>query len=430
MDLEEYYPETPIVQIEQDESTIIIHTAEPEKEVRTIQDLPIFGKGVVIRVTSDADYPWIDKDYNMYTVRLNEFILSCMKAVPDSAALEKILGLDNIRISPTDPIDIFISKKKRGKSNSTQLPAVKTQTRGAKTRIDYERLIDEISYVLENGILEEIDESDYCKDEFGNTYIPLFPPSKEDLLVRRPVSSYRELQEYLLNTIEGLDTLSLETLHKVMHTYFPGFNFPSTKPANISSYGKSSVDFGQMHFDSLACKYQYKHWGQYYKQIELKPVRISIKGNRYDERLDEAKSLEVLSITVSAEDFKQPFRTWLTHALSWCRLIPAIQIKNQTLFFQLMEYDVEQRQFFPIDELTTSVTKIRSYVNMIFTIQKFLYLGPRTYGLQEYSHWSSIDDMEIPEYENIEIGIGDCIRFSTSKDTYLVQTLEVKEHIV
>lgn len=430
MDLEKYYPTTPIIQIEQDENSITIHTAEPEKEVRTIQDLPIFGKKVTIKVTSDADFPWIDKDYNTYTVRVTEFILSCMKAVPDSASLEEILGLDNIRISPSDPIYIFISKKEKGKLNSTQLPAVKTQTRGAKTKIDYERLIDEISYVLENGILEEIDESEYCKDKFGNTYIPLFPPSKEDLLVTHPVSSYRELQKYLLNNIEGLNTLSLETLHKVMHTYFPGFNFSSAKPANISSYAKSSRDFEQLHFDSLPCKYQYKHWENYYKQLEFKPVKISINGNCYDERLNEVKNLESFSVTISTEEFKKPFKTWLANALTWCRLIPAIQIKNQTLFFQLVEYDVEQRQFFPVDEFTTSVTKIRSYVNMIFTIQKFLYLGFRTHGLRSYNQWSSIANMEIPLNENIEIGIGDCIRFSTSKATYLVPTLEVKEHIV
>lgn len=44
MNIEEYYPDTPIRDIEYTEDAIIIHTAPPEKETTTIHDLPILGK--------------------------------------------------------------------------------------------------------------------------------------------------------------------------------------------------------------------------------------------------------------------------------------------------------------------------------------------------------------------------------------------------
>lgn len=87
----------------------------------------------------------------------------------------------------------------------------------------------EIKNVLRNGlpdthdtdspVEEDISIYDFIEDsDSGNAAIP-----------RHPVSSYRELREYLLSAVDGLDTLSLETLHKIMHTYFPDFRFPSSK---------------------------------------------------------------------------------------------------------------------------------------------------------------------------------------------------------
>ena len=100
MNLKKYYPNTSIKNIELDNDIIIIHTASSERETRNIHDLPIFGKKVIIKVSEDKKYSWMDTNGN--TKRLNNFISLCCRAVEDGHTIEHILTLSGIRLCPSD----------------------------------------------------------------------------------------------------------------------------------------------------------------------------------------------------------------------------------------------------------------------------------------------------------------------------------------
>ena len=424
MNIEEYYPDTPIRDIEYTEDAIIIHTAPPEKETTTIHDLPILGKGVIIKVSSDADYPWMDKNNPLYTARLSEYMHACVKTIPDGLSFEKVLALDNVRCTPDEPFEIFHTQK--GLAENLPLP-VTPPARGAKSKINYENLLPEISNVLRNGIPDTPDTDspaekglsiyDFIGDsDSGNAAIP-----------RHPVSSYRELREYLLSAVDGLDTLSLETLHKIMHTFFPYFRFPSSKSANVSDYRKTYDDYLQMKFEDVGISPETRF--QAYRQMELKPVKIALSGRTYEQRLQKIKDKESATVTIPARDFKESFTEWRANAVCFCRLVPAIQIINKTVRFLLMTYDPKQKQFLPVEPYTVTLTNT-GYLNLLYKETKFLYLGELSYGLWKYTRYSALKNMEIPDSGKIEIGIGDCIRFSTDTDNYLIPTLEVIEHTI
>ena len=94
-----------------------------------------------------------------------------------------------------------------------------------------------------------------------------------------------------------------------------------------------------------------------------------------------------------------------------------------------MTYDPEQKQFLPAEPYTVTITNTGN-LNLLYKETKFLYLGERSYGLWKYTRYSVLKNMEIPDSGKIEIGIGDCIRFSTDTDNYLIPTLEVIEHTI
>lgn len=421
MNIEEYYPDTPIRDIEYTEDAIIIHTAPPEKETTTIHDLPILGKGVIIKVSSDADYPWMDKNNSPYTTRLSEYMHACVKTIPDGLSFEKVLALDNVRCTPDEPFEIFHSQKES--AGNIHL-SVTPPARGAKSKINYESLLLEISNVLRNGIPDT--DSPVEKDLSIYNFIE-GSDSDNAAIPRHPVSSYRELREYLLSAIDGLNTLSLETLHKIMHTFFPDFRFPSSKSANVSDYKKTYDDYLQMKFEDVGTSPETRF--QAYRQMELKPVKIALSGKTYEQRLQEIKDKESAIVTIPVRDFKEPFTEWLANAICFCRLVPAIQIINKTVRFLLMTYDPEQKQFLPVEPYTVTITNTGN-LNLLYKETKFLYLGERSYGLWKYTQYSALKNMEIPDSGKIEIGIGDCIRFSTDTDNYLIPTLEVIEHTI
>lgn len=417
MNIEEYYPDTPIRDIEYTEDAIIIHTAPPEKETTTIHDLPILGKGVIIKVSSDADYPWMDKNNSLYTARLSEYMHACVKTIPDGLSFEKVLALDNVRCTPDEPFEIFHTPK--GLAENLPLP-VTPPARGAKSKINYESLLPEISNVLRNGIPDT--------DSPVEKGLSIYDFIEDSAAIpRHPVSSYRELREYLLSAVNGLETLSLETLHKIMHTFFPDFRFPSSKSANVSDYKKTYDDYLQMKFEDVGTPPETRF--QTYRQMELRPVKIALSGRTYEQRLQEIKDKESATVTIPARDFKEPFTEWLANAVCFCRLVPAIQIINKTVRFLLMTYDPEQKQFLPVEPYTVTITNTGN-LNLLYKETKFLYLGERSYGLWKYTRYSALKNMEIPDSGKIEIGIGDCIRFSTDTDNYLIPTLEVIEHTI
>ena len=168
---------------------------------------------------------------------------------------------------------------------------------------------------------------------------------------------------------------------------------------------------------------------QTYRQMELRPVKIALSGRTYEQRLQEIKDKESATVTIPARDFKEPFTEWLANAVCFCRLVPAIQIINKTVRFLLMTYDPKQKQFLPVEPYTVTITNTGN-LNLLYKETKFLYLGERSYGLWKYTRYSALKDMEIPDSGKIEIGIGDCIRFSTDTDNYLIPTLEVIEHTI
>ena len=53
MNLKKYYPYTPIYTVEENENTIIIYTTTPEEEMKTVYDLPMCGKQVIIKISTD-----------------------------------------------------------------------------------------------------------------------------------------------------------------------------------------------------------------------------------------------------------------------------------------------------------------------------------------------------------------------------------------
>lgn len=53
MNLKKYYPHTPIYTVEENENTIIIYTTTPEEEMKTVYDLPMCGKQVIIKISTD-----------------------------------------------------------------------------------------------------------------------------------------------------------------------------------------------------------------------------------------------------------------------------------------------------------------------------------------------------------------------------------------
>ena len=163
MNLKKYYPYTPIYTVEENENTIIIYTTTPEKEMKTVYDLPMCGKQVIIKISTgitddissyfpkddlkdnfeddledgskDKVYPWMDTNGN--SKRLNNFIALCCKSLKDVDTLEHILTLSSIRLCPDDYVDIRLLTFKR----SIQPPEnnAVSSGRGRKTELDYSK---------------------------------------------------------------------------------------------------------------------------------------------------------------------------------------------------------------------------------------------------------------------------------------------------
>lgn len=141
MNFEDYYPGATIHNVEYLENIIIIHTeADPEKEVRTINDLPMFGKSVLIRVSEDASYEWIG--VTSKTKRLNKLITSCCKSAPDEDSMEELVALNNVRCSPFEPCIIIDSNRDLYEKSSVPVPVSKRDNRGRTSTFNYELLIE------------------------------------------------------------------------------------------------------------------------------------------------------------------------------------------------------------------------------------------------------------------------------------------------
>lgn len=417
MDFRQYYPDTPITGLEYQEDMIIIHTEiDRKKETRNIHDLPVFGRGVIIKVSSDASYPWIGKDD--YTQRLNKFIIACCKSVTDGNTLEEILALDNVRCSPNEPIEIINSDLSFYKKPPISSHSEKSQNRGAKRKKNYITLPDVLKDILTNGIPVEDDET--------TDQLSLIPES--DTETRHPVSSYRELQDYLRQNFEGMENISLQTLHKTLHSYFPDFSFRSSKSNGLNDYNHGYREFTQIYTDVFISPYD--NWMERYKRVQPKPIKPSISGRHYSEILNEVKDKEVISVSVSAEEFLPIYREWISFFYFYLRLVPGIQIKEGEFFLLFMTYNLEEDQYIVAQKYRTGIKSIQIKQDVPVNEPVCLYRGKYTYGMDGLQGYSVLDKMIFPDSGEIEIGIGECVRFSSSSDNYLIPILTTRKYIV
>ena len=419
MNLNQYYPGIPITYIENQDNLIIIHTElDVEKETYTIHDLPMFGTPVVIKISSTTPYNWIAENGN--TKRLNQFIYSCCETIPDGNIFEDILSLDNILCSPSDPIDILFSDIPDYKKASTPCNIRKESGRGAKSKVNYRKLRAAIKDILTNGLSYEHNES--------FEYLPLILSTDKESENVKFDPSYREILSYLRENIKGMENLSLQTLHQTMEKYFPDFSLQSKNPKNYEDYAKGSNDFSQLYFDLNNAVYQSED--KEYQRIQLKPAKINIESNSYEEILKEIKEREILSASVSKDIFMDKYHSWIANLAFFCHYTPGIQIENGNLYLLYMYFSTEDGQFRPVEKIEMKCTSLQTKKERTTTEIKCLYYGKYTYGKHEYKSYGALSQMRFPDADEIEIGIGDCIRFSAGNTNYLIPLLTIKKYIV
>ena len=419
MNLKKYYPNTSIKNIELDNDIIIIHTSSSERETRNIHDLPIFGKKVIIKVSEDKKYSWMDTNGN--TKRLNNFISLCCRAVEDGHTIEHILTLSGIRLCPSDYDTIKALTAKRSVSTHININDF-SSGRGRKTGTNYNFIVDTIRNLLTTGIPDN-DSSDTTSDYFLNNEFANIYNRARSTTTHKP--TIREIQKYFKENTD-FDAPSLSTIHKILHTELSKDGQPS---GNFFHYQKADVDFRQnLIFDD---KYHnhYHTLEDEYKTLEFQPKKIDIQGTSISQILTEIKSNEKFVFTASATDFYTTYQQWSSYFEIVLRLCPCIIIRDQILYFSFATYNTTQARFGAFREFSFPL-KINATLFPDNELVRFLYTGKRDFGMRHYTERGALFNLDIPKEGTIEIGIGECLRISTQKDNYLIPFLEFTEHII
>lgn len=417
MNLEKYYPCTSIESIEVTDDIVIIHTDSSEKENKNICDLPIFGKKVIIKISKDKTYPWMDTNGN--TKRLNDFIASCCKTIKDGHTLEHILTLNGIRLCPPDYNGIYdLALKRHTKINNAKFSC----ERGQKTSLDYNFICDTIYNLYTVGIPDKTISS----LSSGYSLFDETDDYQKNISTHKP--TLREIQEYFIENTD-IGKLSLSTIYDVSQYVLKSFT-PYAHPIEFPLYQETSGNFGQEHVFDYQYHGNYETWFEEYRTLELKPAKINIQGTTYPQILAEIKTKEEFTLTVSAADFYDKYMKWRCDLNTFLRLYPYIGIKNQTFYLSHADYILEREDFHPLPpENRYAITPLSS-IRPDAEIHKFIYKGKCDFDMMNYIERGAVFNLEIPKEGTIEIGIGDCLRISTPNDNYLIPFLEITKHII
>lgn len=418
MNFEDYYPGTHIKQIEYQDDIIIIHAeSSPRKKVRTIHDLPIFGKKVIIKISDGDSYEWIGTKHN--TKRLNKFITCCCRLSRDGNILEDLLALGNIRCAPSEVGDIIPANSSLYDHATAPVSLPRTDTRGAKPKLDFPALNEALKDVLSNGLPCKKPDDD-CQLRFS-----VIDYSQTRLFD----FSYRKIQEYIRENIPEMENLSLQTLYQYMKANFPKNAFLPAKPSNISIYRTAYNDYFQLYFyedDSNYCDKE-----SHYRLVDTKPAKSAIEGKNYAEILENAKKHESLTLTVSASEFRPLYFSWISTLLFVHRLTPAIELYEGDLSLLWMSFDAENNEYVPTKIPTDDfLPRITTDADPTVTVTRLLYHGVFKYGMLCPKWHGALIHMVIPKEGKIEIGIAEnFVRFSFPDNNYLIPTLKIRNFI-
>lgn len=445
MNLKKYYPYTPIYTVEENENTIIIYTTTPEKEMKTVYDLPMCGKQVIIKISTgitddissyfpkddlkdnfeddledgskDKVYPWMDTNGN--SKRLNNFIALCCKSLKDVDTLEHILTLSSIRLCPDDYVDIRLLTFKR----SIQPPEnnAVSSGRGRKTELDYSKLKKVVKKILKAGIPDKV------SSDIDSAY-SLFGKTKPLKKVSTHKPTLEEIQDYIIKKTD-IGKVSLYTIHNVLQQILNDTTPSHSHPGEFPLYLETSGNFKQELLFDYQYHGNYRTWFEEYRTLELKPAKINIQGTTCSQILTEIKTKEEFTLTISAADFYDKYTKWRCDLNTLLRLHPYIGIENQTFYFSHADYIVKYGRFSPLplaNRYSIPLSGIRSDVK----IEKLIYKGKCDFDMMNYIERGAIFNLEIPKEGTIEIGIGDCLRISTPNDNYLIPFLEITKHII
>lgn len=411
INLKKYYPKTPIEDIDIQNNVIIISTTQ--STTQNVYDLPIFGKKVIVKVPLYKNYPWMDENGN--SKRLNNFVALCCKLLKDGYTIEHILTLSGIRLTPPDydHIKKLFSSRPATKNIISLSSAPK---RGRKTELDYAFIKKVITKLLTTGI------PDAENGEARNIHFDNFGSSGNSSAHKPTI---RELQEYLKKNT-NLNTISLSTIHKIMHSDSKDF----MSPDNSFNFQGAEGDFLQKLFDSPF--HNYATFDDEYKMLEFKPIKLEIHGTNYSQILTEIKNNERFAFTVSAADFHDKYMEWASYFELFIRLYPMIIILNQKLCFSFATYNTKYNKFSMSqkDIFSVEITKIISGILPDTQFIQFLYTGKRDFGLEHYTEHGALFNLKIPKEGTIEIGISNCLRISTAEKNYLIPVLGCKKHII
>ena len=356
MNLKKYYPHTPIYTVEENENTIIIYTTTPEEEMKTVYDLPMCGKQVIIKISTDIIddissyfpkddlkdnfeddledgskdkvYPWMDTNGN--SKRLNNFIALCCKALKDVDTLEHILTLSSIRLCPDDYDDIRLLTFKR----SIQPPEnnAVSSGRGRKTELDYSKLKKVVKKILKAGIPDKVSSDiDSAYSLFGKTKL------LKKVSTHKP--TLEEIQDYIIKKTD-IGKVSLYTIHNVLHQILNDTTPSHSHPGEFPLYLETSGNFKQELLFDYQYHGNYRTWFEEYRTLELKPAKINIQGTTCSQILTEIKTKEEFTLTVSAADFYDKYTKWRCDLNTLLILHPYIGIENQTFYFSHADYIV------------------------------------------------------------------------------------------
>lgn len=406
MNLEQFYPGTTIYSVEYLDNAIIIHT-EPDlkKEVRVIHDLPMLGKCVVVKVSKDASYEWIDVEDN--TKRLNLLITSCCKYAPDEHSMEDLLELSYNRCSPDSICEIV-----RSNSNFQPKTSFTTSESGHDTcssNSKTQRLKNILQDILENGIPCPADTSTHPVSNDGDSEL------------RMTDFTYRDLKEYLMKQLD-LESLSLQTLHQAIHTYFPDY-MPASKPDNLYLYLQNTDDSNLLRNDIDYASQYYSTDYRYYKMEQAPMPKYDFVG----QILSEITPKEYLSFSVSAWIFEGNYIQWMNWFESSVRTFPVIQLQNGLLCLQAATYDFKKDKF--VCNSAVNIPPMKTDADQ--TTRAFIPLcyGQPDYRMQKYEAYSYLSTLTIPYDATVEIGISDnCVRFRTYQGTKLIPRLRLKKY--
>lgn len=412
MNFDELYPRTPITNIEYTDREIIIHTQkDPAHEKNTVEDLPMFDKRVIVKIASSKRYPWMSLSCPYYSWRLIDFISTSKRYVPEGFAFEAFLSTNHIYTTVAKLVALLTYQEISGCQSTLKLNNFrKSQTRGAKSSIDYQTLREIISDVLAKGIPKE--ENVDC----------LFP-----VTTYHKVTSYRELLTYLKKKNPAFSHLSLQTLHQFVHTNFPNTVFQHYASDGRSFYRSVNNDLTQLYFEEIILPDAKLR--KTYKKFTLRPHKFSLTSMEEPAILKEVISQETLSCSMSLSVFRDAYSKWMSNFLLFFRLIPTIILEDGNLHLIISFYDVKYKAFATIrnsaylTELPPLPVNVRGNSDGIGVL---LYPGQYRYAMDGFERSGALQNMVFPDGDEIEIGFGEYVRFSSSDTHYLIPKLESK----